>query len=82
MGAVGDSTSAAMTTGCGRRVGVARFRLPVVRSIDRVVLRVDAAGDSGETVWVSMTAAEALRLAAALVAQARSLSPRPGRTPA
>jgi hypothetical protein len=50
---------AAMVTGCGRQV---------------VVLRIDPDGDCCETVRVSLTAAEALRLAEALMGQAQAVA--------
>lgn len=62
-----------LVTECGRRLVTGRFLVPVVRPIGRVTLRVDPVSGCCETVWVSLTPAEALRLAEALVAQAHAV---------
>jgi hypothetical protein len=68
-----DRATGAMVTGCGRRVTAGHFVVPAVRPIARVTVRVDSSDDCCETVWMSLTADEALRLAGVLVAQARAI---------
>jgi hypothetical protein len=65
-----------IVTSCQRRVITGRFRIPSTPAMDRVVLRIDQAGDDAETVWASLTAEEAYALAHALVAEAGAIRSR------
>jgi len=73
VGVVAGEQAGTVVTGCGRRLVTGRFRVPAVVPIRRVRLRVDPDGDCCGTVWVSLTAAEAVRLGQALLAQAQAI---------
>jgi hypothetical protein len=63
-------------TSCRRRVITGRFRIPSTPALERVVLRIDQAGDDGDTVWASLTAEEAFALGHALITQAGAIRSR------
>ena len=63
---------AELVTSCGRRLTTRRFRIPAT-PIQRVVLRVDPDDGRTRTVWASLTAAEALTLAHALIEHATAI---------
>jgi hypothetical protein len=65
-----------IVTSCRRRMITGRFRIPSTPAMERVVLRIDQAGDGSETVWASLTAEEAFALAQALMTEAGAIRSR------
>ena len=65
-----------MATNCGRMLTIGRFQIPAAPTTQRIVLRIDPDGDSCDTVWTSLTSDEAVTLAHALLAQARTVQSR------
>ncbi|GAB3433371.1 hypothetical protein [Flindersiella endophytica] len=61
-----------LLTGCGRRVDVGQFVIAEA-AVGRVVLRLGPDQDGRQPAWVTFTAAEATRLASALLEQATAI---------
>lgn len=67
-----DGKPTEMVTCCGRRVTVGSFRIPSAPALERLVLRIGPGDVHDDTVWTSLTPAEALVLSHVLAAQARA----------